>query len=67
LALETTNDLFWRMRWYGLAVWLAYRDLTIPCLLELSTAEAAAISLRVLLTLTASVPVQAGYFSVAIE
>jgi hypothetical protein len=45
---EPIEDLFWWTRWYGLAAWLAYRNLTVPCLLELTTPAAVATSLHTL-------------------
>ena len=45
---EPIEDLFWWTRWYGLAAWLAYRNLTVPCLLEVTTPAAAATSIHTL-------------------
>lgn len=38
---EPIDELFSWTRWYGLAAWLAYKQLHIPCLLEVCTPEAA--------------------------
>ncbi len=38
---EAIDELFSTTRWYGLSAWLAYKQLHVPCLLEVCTPEAA--------------------------
>ncbi len=45
---EAIEELFATTRWYGLAAALAYRQLDIPCLLEVRTPEAAVESVEAL-------------------
>ncbi len=48
---EAIHDLFSWTRWYGLGAWLAYKNVTVPCLLEMDSAKAAVASVEALKSL----------------